>query len=757
MRLSTQLALLLAGSILVLTLALTALVGRLATEKVKADIGARFADLSFQAVDKIGRSLSERQREFELLAARPDFAEPGVSAETKRRYLESLQKNYPHYAWIGMTDNDGKVMVAANGILEGTNVASRPWFVRAMQGLHLTDVHQAVLLQKLLQPGYGDEPMRFIDLTFPYRDREGRMAGILGAHLSMKWAEEIERSILLPALRRQGIETIVLDKDYSVVLGPPELMNLTLSFPALSAAAEPQTGYAIQRIASANEYLLGYSKSSAAAGHPSLGWTVVVRQDLKAAYAPVRQLQQQIMAIGLAVAVLFAALGAFLSGRISRPLRLLTEAAHRVQAGEDSRISKPKGGYAEIHVLHRSLQTLLEKLQEKEAAMLAADRRKDEFIATLAHELRNPLAPMQSGLELMRLSGNSPAVVARVQTVMDRQLGTMVHLINDLLDVSRITRGKVQLRKERISLRQVLESAIETARPLIESRRHALDLRLPAHDICIEGDQARLAQVVGNLLNNAAKYTPEHGRIALEACQDGDDAVISVADDGIGIAQESLPAIFEMFNQVGKTQDSSYGGLGIGLNLVRQLVELHGGTATAASAGIGRGSTFVIRLPAGPNARSAAQPEAALPVPMQAIESAAPAVTLRILVVDDNSDAAQNLAALLEALGHETSIAADGRQALEAVPRFRPDIIFSDIGMPVMNGYEFARTMTATPASRRTVLVAVTGWGSERDRLRATEAGFDYHLTKPAQLADIRRILQEAFPAGEDGARDRAA
>jgi len=375
-----------------------------------------------------------------------------------------------------------------------------------------------------------------------------------------------------------------------------------------------------------------------------------------------------------------------------------------------------------------------EQLRQLAADLSNADRRKTEFLATLAHELRNPLAPIRSGLGVMRLSGDNPAALLKVREMMERQVGHMVHLIDDLLDVARISGGKLELKRERAGLKAILASAVETSAPLIDAAHHRLDLDLPAADLVVDGDVTRIAQVVANLLNNAAKYTPSGGRIGLSLRADAGMAVIAVTDTGVGIPADALSSVFDMFKQVERHMERAQGGLGIGLSLVRRLVEMHGGTVTAASGGAGQGSRFEVRLPL---AADAAMSASGAP----AAHGAAGSPGLRILVVDDNVDAAITLSMILEAGGHITQVAHDGVAALEAAAGFAPQVAFLDIGMPGLNGYETASAMRRMPGLEGITLVALTGWGTESDRLRSSEAGFDHHLTKPAQLAAVQELL----------------
>jgi PAS domain S-box-containing protein len=378
-------------------------------------------------------------------------------------------------------------------------------------------------------------------------------------------------------------------------------------------------------------------------------------------------------------------------------------------------------------------------LRRMAADLSEANRLKTEFLATLAHELRNPLAPIRSGLQFIRRSPGDLDAVSRVHDIMERQLDHLVNLVDDLLDVARITRGQVELRRERVDLSTILAAAVETSMPLIEAARHAFDLRLPQQDLVLDADPTRLTQVVSNLLNNAARYTPKGGRIALEARRDGEQAVVTVSDNGIGIAPEALEDVFRMFTQVGQAQQPGSGGLGIGLSLVRSLVELHGGSVSAASAGTNAGSTFTVRLPL------VADAPAALPADQAAMvgtPSEAAPEGRSVLVVDDNRDAAETLAALLNMMGHRAPVANDGRQALRMLPSLMPDVVFLDLGMPGMSGYEVAAAIRQDARLAGIRLVALTGWGGEADRARTKAAGFDEHLTKPATVEAIEEVLR---------------
>jgi signal transduction histidine kinase len=378
-------------------------------------------------------------------------------------------------------------------------------------------------------------------------------------------------------------------------------------------------------------------------------------------------------------------------------------------------------------VLEAALRNKVDELAE-------VDRRKDEFLAMLGHELRNPLAPVTTALQIMRIHESEPSRVARSREIVERQIEHMTRLIDDLLDVSRITRGKIELREQPLLLSSVLERAVESARPLIDERGHRISLDLPSEPVTFLADPARLAQVFANLLNNAAKYTDVGGRIWLRARVEGDKLVVGVRDDGPGLTNELREHAFELFMQGPQTRARARGGLGIGLTLVRRLVELHGGTVEALSEGPGRGTEFVVRLPL------------RLPPIVDGHAPAAPVAASpsrrRILVVDDNVDAAEALGELLRDYGHEVATAHDGPQALDHARLHRPEIVLLDISMPEMDGYEVAKRIRGELGLGDAILVALSGYGEDRHRRLAREAGFDQHVTKPVDASRLEELLK---------------
>jgi PAS domain S-box-containing protein len=379
-----------------------------------------------------------------------------------------------------------------------------------------------------------------------------------------------------------------------------------------------------------------------------------------------------------------------------------------------------------------------------EQALRDVDRRKDEFLATLAHELRNPLAPVRNAVELLRLSADDPASLQKARQIMERQLGQMVRLVDDLSDISRISRGKLRLRKETVELATTVQSALEETRPLIEACGHQLTISLPPGPVYLDADPSRLTQVFSNLLNNAAKYTNKGGRIWLSADAVNREVRVSVRDTGIGFAPERLPELFKMFSQGDPGLERSQGGLGIGLALVRGLVELHGGAIEAHSDGVGLGSEFVIRLPVlkGLVQRAPRAEPGDVEEPLPASPS-----KCRILVVDDNVDSATSLAMILRRMGHDTQTAFDGLEAVQAAAAFQPQVVLLDIGLPKMNGYEAARRIRQQRWEQKLAIIALTGWGQEKDKQMALDAGFDHHLTKPVEPVALERLLALISPA----------
>jgi PAS domain S-box-containing protein len=383
----------------------------------------------------------------------------------------------------------------------------------------------------------------------------------------------------------------------------------------------------------------------------------------------------------------------------------------------------------------------LERLTQQQAANLGdLHRRKDEFLAMLSHELRNPLAPIFNAVHLLRVQGNENLIQQQARIIIERQVGQLSRLVDDLLEVSRIATGRVRLHRQRLDLRGVVERAVETVRPSIDRRRQELSLSLPREPLWFHGDPNRLEQVMVNLLNNACKYTDEGGRIELMACKQEDKLMLRVRDTGIGIAPDMLPHIFDLFTQADRSLDRSQGGLGIGLSLVQRLVDLHGGTVQAHSAGLGKGSEFVVRL-------SSPTEETAFQDHRREASARSPAPPCRVLVVEDNLDAAESMALLMRMSSHDVRVAHTGPEGLEAAVAFHPQVVLLDIGLPGIDGYEVARRVRQHPELKDVQLVALTGYGRESDLQRSQEAGFDHHLVKPVNPLTLLELLATMVPA----------
>lgn len=437
--------------------------------------------------------------------------------------------------------------------------------------------------------------------------------------------------------------------------------------------------------------------------------------------------------------LLAAVLSAWLHRKITTPLNAMSRVARQIVDKRDYSLRAPKDGDGEIGVVVEAFNRMLDEVEASAAALREADRRKDDFLATLAHELRNPLAPIRHAANLLDSDKANGRQRRWAKEVIARQVQRMALLLDDLLDVSRITLGRLEPRYETVELSQVVNSAVETARPLIEAKRHALEVRLPPGRVLLSADPLRLSQALSNILTNAAKYTDSGGRIVLVAGLGPDGLDIAISDNGIGLSAEAIPRVFQMFTQIDAPVDRAEGGLGIGLALVKGLIGLHGGSVDVSSPGLGKGSTFTVRLPA-----ALLLPQSAMTEPTPPVTAPAAAVAAHVLVADDNRDAAETLGLLLRRAGHQVAVAHDGEQALHMALNTRPQVLLLDIGMPRMTGYEVAARVRAEAWGKNVLLLAITGWGQHEDLQRARAAGFDDHLTKPAN-PDALMCLIEGF------------
>ncbi|MBG9388420.1 response regulator [Caenimonas aquaedulcis] len=424
------------------------------------------------------------------------------------------------------------------------------------------------------------------------------------------------------------------------------------------------------------------------------------------------------------------------------------EVANRALTLEVSERRRAQERLSELNEsLDRRVQERTEALEKSESQLRDADRRKDEFLATLAHELRNPLAPVRTAAQLLQMPRLEPERIAWSADLIDRQVTVMSRLIDDLMDVSRINQGKIDLKRRKVRLADLLRDALEIARPLIDESGHEFHMVPTPEDMELDADPMRLSQAIMNLLNNAAKYTERGGRIEVAAVRRANNAVITVRDNGIGIPPERLDSVFEMFSQVDTALTRSRGGLGIGLALSRRLIEMHGGTLIASSGGPGEGSTFTATLPLLAQEAEAAPP----PEKRTAAQLEAAAAPMKVLIADDNVDAADTLAMLIEMLGHDVRHVNDGEAAVDAAAKFEPRVALIDLGMPKLNGYEVCKQIRQLPNGKDVIVVAVTGWGQPDDRRRSAEAGFDRHLVKPVDPSALTQLLGELAQAQRNG------
>ena len=524
----------------------------------------------------------------------------------------------------------------------------------------------------------------------------------------------------------------------------------------------------------------GYARATQADGYEIEGEEIVVFRRivedgellgtvyLRASYELDTRLRDYLGILGLVLIASLAfalLLSAGLQRAITRPIIAVTDVARQVIDRRDFSLRVDMTTHDEVGYLVDAFNAMLAEVgrradaleasnatlsresaerREAEEALRVADRRKDEFLAMLAHELRNPLAPLRNALEILKRSGGTSPVAQEARQMMERQLRQMVRLVDDLLDVSRITTGKLALKTELCALRDVVRSAVDTARPLIDARQHTLVVAVPDEPVFVDADPTRLSQVFSNLLNNAANYTEPGGRIALQAVADDAEVTVAVTDNGIGIAPEMLGPVFQMFSQADESLERVHGGLGVGLTLARRLAELHRGSIEARSAGVGQGSTFIVRLP-----RARGDAASAKPAPRGDSGATAGSASRRVLIADDNVDFAMSLEAILKALGHDVRVTHDGLAALEVASQFVPEVAFLDIGLPGRNGYDLARSLRQSRQTAACRLIAVTGWGQEEDRRRSHEAGFELHLVKPVEPQQIIDIVAAKAPDRE--------
>jgi signal transduction histidine kinase/CheY-like chemotaxis protein len=686
------------------------------------------------------------------LASVPDLM--GDTAKCSSLLSDVLARN-EGFVNFGLIQLNGEVTCSAVPLLYPVNLGDRSHFKRAIKERRF--VAGDYVLGRVIKK-------HTINLTYPVIDRAGKVLAVVFAAMDLEGLDTFINGINLPP----GSILTTFDAHGGIISRRPEperYLGTRVAQPMLAAMANAGQHAVTLRDGDGIERLHTFAR----VGSPTLSdYTVTIGIPTADILAAARH-DQMMSLLGLGATILLALLAAWLVGDvlIVQRVRTLMGTAERIAAGDLEARSGIEYAHEEIGNLARALDRMAAALQKKEAArslaereLRAADQRKDEFLAMLAHELRNPLAPISTGAHLLRLLHSDKPQINTTCSIIVRQVEHMTSLVDDLLDVSRVTRGLVALSAQVLDLKRVIDDAVEQIRPLIAVRRHRLSVELPSGAAHAEGDHKRLVQVVANLLGNATKYTPESGTIRLRLEADDSDSnsgsgsgsgsgradwILSVADDGIGMEPALVERVFELFTQAERTPDRAQGGLGLGLALVKSLVELHGGSVEAASAGPGQGSTVTVRLPRhAPVVAPAPQAEPRAAPDRPPGSSPAP---LRILLVDDNADAVHTLQLFLRSAGHQVNVAYSAGDALELARLTPPEVCLLDIGLPDFDGNELARRLRQRPETARSTLIAMTGYGRQQDRETSMAAGFDHYLVKPVDTALLSGILEAAAQA----------
>ncbi len=621
--LRVRLGLTVGSTTFIMALLISYFIGDVSRQRLQADKGQALSELAYQMVDKLDRGMFERYRDIQILATLDVVRDPEYSPSNQQVVLEKLQSTYPDYAWIGFADTQGIVQSSTRSLLQGQSVEQRPWFINARTQPFVGDVHEAKLLAKLLPTDANGQPLRFVDVAMPVHGVDGALRGVLGAHLSWTWAQEVERSLLAPIEQRQQVEILVLDRDGVVLLGPQPLQAQQLTLPTLNLNAASTGAISTERWPDGNTYLTSVWRSQGYRTYPGLSWTILVRQPTDVAFAPARELQMQFLRWGTLSGVLFGVLAWLLAGRIVRPVRQMSVAANRISQGGTDRLIPRFSGNDEIVQLSTSLNTLVTTLTEQEQALRVANtqllaeleerrqaeaerdrlyreaqdaiKARDEFLSVAAHELKTPITNLLGFSQLMlRQLGKGgapdPQRLQRSLTAIDLQSKKLAHLVSQLLDISRIEAGRLVLNQESVDVAALVEGVV--AAQQASTQKHSLIVRTVPTTACV--DPLRLEQVLTNLLDNAIKYSPDGGPITVSLQMSADTIQISVCDQGLGIAAEHRPHIFDRFFQA--HAKGYYGGMGLGLYISRQIVELHGGQLEVNFPSLG-GTEFVITLP----------------------------------------------------------------------------------------------------------------------------------------------------------------
>ena len=684
--------------------------------------------LTGMAAANEAQSLDRARQILVDLVSVPDLMGP---TERCNALLADVLDRNEGYANFGLIQLGGEVTCSAVPMLHPVNLGDRSHFRRAIAERRF--IAGDYVFGRVIR-------RHTINLTYPVTNRSGRVVAVVFSAMDLAGLDTFVNEINLPAgsiLETADANGLLISRRPD----PERWFGKKISAPLLAAMRDPALRPVLLRGEDGIERLHAFAR----VGGPSLSeYTVTIGVPVETITAAAREAQLMSL-LGLGVTTMLALLAAWLAGDILivQRVRKLMDTARRIAAGDLQARSGISYGNEEIGRLAAALDEMAAALQAKEAArsqaereLRAADQRKDEFLAMLAHELRNPLAPISTGAHLLKLLHSDNAQITQTCAIIARQVEHMTSLVDDLLDVSRVTRGLVSLSTGVLDLRKVVDDAAEQIRPLISTRRHTVVLDLPVDPATVKGDHKRLVQVVANLLNNANKYTPEGGRIELRLAQEDNDYVLTVADDGIGMEPQLVARVFDLFTQAERTPDRSQGGLGLGLALAKSLVELHGGTVKAESPGLGKGSTFTVRLP---------RHTQEMPLTVaQTRGQATAAIPLKVLLVDDNLDAAHTLQLFLGAAGHTVEIAYCAADAVDVARVFSPDVCLLDIGLPDFDGNELARRLRRMPQSTGATLIAMTGYGRQQDRDAALAAGFDHYMVKPVNTVELSDLLAEA-------------
>lgn len=647
--------------------------------------------------------------------------------------LAKILKNNENYANFGLIQLNGDVTCSAVPSERPVNLGDRSHFKRAISERRF--IAGNYVFGRVIQK-------HTINLTYPVIDENNQVVAVVFAAMDLSELDKFVNDIDLPPdsilITADAEGTIISRRPH-----PQQWFGKTISTEMLDNMKRAPDQPVILEGPDGVKRLHTFAR----VGSPSISdYTITIGIPSENIVAAARR--DQIMAmIALAATIFLALLATWFVGDflIVRRVRRLVHTADRIASGSLGTRTGIKYGNEEISHLAQALDKMASALQAKEAEhhraeeeLRAADRRKDEFLAMLAHELRNPLAPISAGADLLRLGHTDAALVEQTSNIISRQTEHMTRLIDDLLDVSRVTRGLVTLAKTPLDMRAIVADAVEQVSPLMQARKHRLELRLPEECAGVEGDHKRLVQVLANLLNNSAKYTPEGGKITLSLHASPYELVLTVDDNGIGMTPELVARVFEPFAQAERTSDRSQGGLGLGLALVKSLIELHGGTVQAASAGLGKGSRMTVRLP-----------RLSSGLVQESIKDAdgtsgSASCRIRILIVDDNADALQTLSLFLKAAGHKVVTASRAMPAIELARSFAPQVCLLDIGLPDLDGNELARRLRSMPETANAMIVAVTGYGQEQDKEKSMAAGFDHYLIKPLDTARLSVLLADA-------------